>query len=198
MKLNKIFPKIVAEFDNVCGENVPNMIAEVEELSDYGTVRNGSLNVDSSHRSIQSIHRLPAFKDLSKKILRNSKEFLRTYGYDDFLGDSLYITNMWFNVSGKDDFLFPHIHPGSIISGAYYLESDESHFITFYDMDKNVLEQPTQPNDINLDVHVLPCTVDKMYLFFSDFRHGVTQQQSDARKIVISFNLAFENTKSLR
>ena len=90
---------------------------------------------------------------------------------------------MWFNVSGKDDFLFPHIHPGSIISGAYYLESDESHFITFYDMTKNIIEQPTEPNDINLDVHVLPCTVDKMYLFFSDFHHGVTKQESDTRKI---------------
>lgn len=198
MKLNKLFPKIVAEFDDVCVDNIPAMIKEVEELSSYGTMRNNTLNVESSHRSIQTIHRLPAFKLLAKKALSNSVKFLNEYGYADFLTDNLYITNMWFNVSGKGDYLFPHTHPGSLLSGAYYLETDPSHNIYFYDMQRNLIEQPNMPTDLNTDTYPMPCTPGKMYLFNSDFVHGVPKQEADARKIVISFNLCFENLKSLR
>jgi uncharacterized protein (TIGR02466 family) len=198
MKLNKLFPKIVAEFDHVCVDNIPAMIKEVEELSSYGTMRNNTLNVESSHRSIQTIHRLPVFKLLAKKALSNSVKFLNEYGYANFLTDNLYITNMWFNVSGKGDYLFPHTHPGSLLSGAYYLEADPSHNIYFYDMQRNLIEQPNMPTDLNTDTYPMPCTPGKMYLFNSDFVHGVPKQEADARKIVISFNLCFENLKSLR
>jgi uncharacterized protein (TIGR02466 family) len=198
MKLNKLFPKIVAEFDDVCVDNIPSMISEVEELSSYGTVRNSTLNVESSHRSIQTIHRLPSFKPLAKQVLSNATKFLYEYGYDEFLTDNLYITNMWFNVSGKGDYLFPHTHPGSLISGAYYLDSDESHNIYFYDMHRNLCEQPSVPTELNTDTYPMPCTPGTMYLFHSDFVHSVPKQEVDARKIVISFNLSFENLKSLR
>ena len=198
MKLNKLFPKIVAEFDDECVDNIPAMIKEVEELSSYGTMRNNTLNVESSHRSIQTIHRLPVFKLLAKKALSNSVKFLNEYGYANFLTDNLYITNMWFNVSGKGDYLFPHTHPGSLLSGAYYLETDPSHNIYFYDMQRNLIEQPNMPTDLNTDTYPMPCTPGKMYLFNSDFVHGVPKQEADARKIVISFNLCFENLKSLR
>ena len=192
MKINKFFPKVVGEFSNVFGTDaVNNMVSEVEELSKHGTWRNGSLNVESSHQTIQTIHRLPAFKPLTKKILENSSECLQACGYHEFLTSTLRVTNMWFNVSGKGDYLFPHTHPGSICSGAYYLDSDESHKISFYDPYKNIIEHPQEINDISLDVVSMPCSIDTMYLFSSDFHHGVTQQKSDARKIVISFNLCF-------
>ena len=196
MKLNKLFPKIVAEFDGVCVDNIPAMIKEVEELSSYGTMRNSTLNVESSHRSIQTIHRLPPFKPLAKEALSNATKFLSEYGYTNQL-PHLYISNMWFNISEKGDYLFPHAHPGSLLSGAYYLDTDESHYIYFYDMHRNLTESPSFPNDLNTDTYPMPCTQGMMYLFHSDFIHAVPRQEADARKIVISFNLCFENLKSM-
>jgi len=199
MKLHKFFPKLVAEYEEVCIDLIPSFIEEIELLSkNIGTKKSSLLNVQSSHRSIQSIHRLPAFKPLSKKILENAKDFMRQYGYEEFLCDRLFITNMWFNISYKGNFLFPHTHGGALISGAYYLETDPSHYIMFHDMNKNILEPPSFPNELNQDTEMLPCTPGNLYLFSSDFHHSVLQQTADARKIVISVNLSLEDGPKFR
>ena len=127
-KIHKLFPKVLAEFNDVCTDEIPNFIKEVEELNERcGTSSTSTLNVNSSHSTIQSIHRLPAFKPLAKVALANAKQFAKAYGHIDILVDRLFISNMWFNVSGKDQYIFPHRHPGSLFSGAYYLESHPSH-----------------------------------------------------------------------
>ena len=198
-KIHKLFNKTVFEFKDEGEEEINSFKEEIEDLhKKHRTYKTSSLHVNSSHRSIQSIHRLPTFKPLSKEILKNCKEFMNEYGYEEFLQDRLFITNMWFNISGQGDYLFPHTHPGCFISGAYYVESDESHFITFHDMMRNLLQQPSYPTKTGTDVEMLPCTPGTMYLFSSDFVHSVSEQREDSRKIVISFNLCLEDGPKFR
>lgn len=198
-KIHKLFPKIVAEYNNVCIDLMPSFIEEIESLSKtMGTKSSSILKVQSSHRSIQSIHRLPVFKPLSKTILENARQYMRDYGYEEFLCERLFITNMWFNISHKGNFLFPHTHAGSLISGAYYLESDESHYISFHDLSRNIIEAPNFMNELNAEMAFLPCTPGNLYLFSSDFHHSVVEQTSDARKIVISVNMSLEDSPKLR
>ena len=54
---------------------------------------------------------------------------------------------------------------------------------------KTIIEQPLSQNDLNADTKEFPCTPGTMYIFPSDFVHGVTRQMVDDRKIVISFNV---------
>lgn len=198
-KIHKLFPRVLAEFSDVCTDEIPNFIKEVEELNERcGTAATSTLNVDSSHTTIQSIHRLPAFKPLAKVALENAKKFAEAYGHFNILIDNLFIANMWFNVSGKDQYIFPHRHPGSLFSGAYYLESHSSHNITFLDTEKTIIEQPLYQNDLNADTKEFPCTPGTMYIFPSDFVHGVTRQMVDDRKIVISFNVCKRDSPELR
>lgn len=198
-KIHKLFPKVLAEFNDVCTDEIPNFIKEVEELNERcGTSATSTLNVNSSHSTIQSIHRLPAFKPLAKVALANAKQFAKAYGHINILVDRLFISNMWFNISGKEQYIFPHRHPGSLFSGAYYLESHSSHHINFYDNEKTIIEQPVYQNDLNSDVQEFPCTPGTMYIFPSDFMHGVTRQMVDDRKIVISFNITNIDGPELR
>ncbi len=198
-KIHKLFPKVLAEFNDVCKDEIPNLIAEVELLNkNCGTSATSTLNVNSSHSTIQSIHRLPAFKPLAKAALTRAKGFAKEYGHIDILVERLFISNMWFNISGKDQYIFPHRHPGSLFSGAYYLESHSSHNISFYDTEKTIIEQPVYQNDLNTDVKEMPCTPGTMYIFPSDFVHGVTRQMVDDRKIVISFNITNMDGPELR
>ena len=90
-KIHKLFPKVLAEFNDVCVDEIPNFIKEVEELNEScGTSSTSTLNVDSSHTTIQSIHRLPAFKPLAKVALANTKQFAKAYGHLDILVDNFF------------------------------------------------------------------------------------------------------------
>ena len=199
MHIHKFFPKVVAEYNDVCSDRIPAMIAECEELSkNCGTRSSTSLNVNSSHTSIQTIHRLPAFKPLAKQILEHAREFIDEYGYYEVLKERVFITNMWFNISDKGNYLYPHTHPGTKFSGAYYLESHPDHTICFHDMFRTILEQPMRPTELGTDVRILPCTPGTMYLFHSDFVHSIAQQNQDCRKIVISFNISFKDGPEMR
>ena len=110
----------------------------------------------------------------------------------------LKITNAWININGYKDYNNNHIHPNSLISGVYYIQSnDKSGNIVFrhpagelmqydwkfYFMDKNL-------NECTSNSWWLPPENQKLYLFPSWLHHGVSPNLSDIERISISFNLS--------
>ena len=136
-QIHEVFPKVICRHDNIGLNLIPDILEMLDEIKGQ-TSGNGALNVNSSHTTIETLHKLPVFKDLSEEILRIARGFMVEYGYGNRRASDLYMGGMWFNHSNKGNFLFPHIHSGSFLSCAYYLKANpEKHSIIFHDYTKN-------------------------------------------------------------
>lgn len=195
-QIHEIFPKVVARHDNICLDLIPDMIELLNDIKGQ-TSGNQVLNVNSSHTTIETIHRLPVFKDLTEEILRVSRNFMFEYGYDPLRRKDLYMSNMWFNHSNEGNFIFPHIHHGSFLSCAYYVKAnEEKHTVLFHDFTKNLHEEPVSFNKMNEVAFAMPCKVGRLLIFHSDFPHAVPQQEHEEERIVISGNMILRSIPS--
>jgi uncharacterized protein (TIGR02466 family) len=151
--------------------------------------RTEELNVNSTH-NMTTLHTLDIFRNLSNEITKNATQFVRMLGYS---GD-LFINNMWANHVVKGEYLFPHNHPNSMLSGAYYIESDHPEdVIKFYDNPMNMLPAPDEYTSLSYDYCAYRCQPGRLILFKSDFIHGCPALKGES-KIVMSFNIGFVNS----
>lgn len=193
-KIIPIFPKCYYVRDNVCDDLLPEFTSVVGTLKTK-TARTVNFNVNSSHSFENKLYKIKPFDILSKEIMISAREYMLTYGYPHHRIDNAFIQTMWFNVSNKGDFLFPHAHPGSFLSGAYYIKTTPENHILFHDEQKNFYEDPENINDLSTTVQVVKCTPGRLLLFSSDFQHSTPLQINDGEKIVISFNIVLENRR---
>ena len=93
-------------------------------------MRDSMLNVDSTHKLRENIFEVARLKDLRQAIFFHATNFLKEIGYKNT--DSLHFENVWANISHKGDYLFPHVHNGSLLSGVYYVKCDMKDKIKFF------------------------------------------------------------------
>lgn len=191
-QIHKIFPKVVYQVDDICLNHLDDFKEQILKLK-TDTKRSPTLNVDSSHTTLQTIHRIKLFDVLSQTVLYYVKDFMQSYGYADSRINDLRMGFMWFNISDKGDFLFPHIHGGAFISGAFYVETAPDNHIIFYDGTKNIYEESSISTEYSHQFFKIDCVPGRLLLFHGDLHHGTPAQESDGRKIVISFNTVLNN-----
>jgi uncharacterized protein (TIGR02466 family) len=183
------FPKTLYVLDNLLIDQLLKFEEEIKIILQSTNIkRTGTLNVDSTHQYDDSIHDNLVFKDLVSTIYENSKLYLKELGYNEKFVNSLSIENMWANVSKSGDFLFPHVHPNSLLSGVFYIKTGSNNTITFFDDIHNMNVPSHHDNSLNFSTCDYDCEPGRMILFRSNFLHG-TKKQSDGEKIVISFNI---------
>jgi uncharacterized protein (TIGR02466 family) len=179
------FPKLIYFKDNLHEDKLTSWADSIRnELTTITNPYTPELFVKSNHGNSNMIDN-DDFKPLWDTILDHTQWFLGSMGY---LNLKLQLTDAWANISYKDDYLFPHRHSGSLISGAFYLKSAPSDTIVFMD-DDSMLIRPNHPTDLTWDKITYECLPGRLLLFKSDTLHGVTRQKSEEEKIVISFNI---------
>ena len=108
---------------------------------------------------------------------------------------------MWININKPGDFNIKHNHPGSDLSGVFWVKSlQRSGDLTFYS--PNVMTQIAQINSIKDEIgkklFITP-TVEiqplegVIVLFPSDLTHSVQKNNSDEDRISVSFNIDLRN-----
>jgi len=152
----------------------------------YQLNRNEILNVDTSHNVYDLIND-DFFKPLLNDFLVHSKVFLKELGYDQTFLNQCFVESSWFNISFKNDNLAKHIHPGSIVSGGFYVETAPSDSIYFYREDDMILP-PSTPNPLSAKYTQYPCKEGQLLIFKSNLNHN-TSVKKEGKKIVISFNI---------
>lgn len=189
MTLNiiRLFPQSIYVEDNVCMNLLPKMEEEIKKMTDQ-TKRSAVLNTDSSHLVNRKIFLNAPFSFLGEEIIKHCKEYMKAYGYSEHAVKGLMLLDMWFNISDKGDFNFPHIHPGSFLSGAYYVKTTPENHLIFSEDKKNIYEEPERFNELSAPFFPLPCVPGRLVIFHGDMRHGTPAQQKEGEKIVISFN----------
>ena len=176
--------------DNVDTDNVKLYEKEVKK---YPLKKNPLLNsiqeregILTSHEVIDLINQ-SVFNPLKKIILDHNKIFLTALGYDCKTIERMVISNMWFNISHKHTSLLKHLHPGSIVSGVYYVKSSPKNKILFYGKDSMVLP-PKTPNRLSYESVAYDCLQSRLLLFKSNLEHSAPRQK-EREKISISFNI---------
>ena len=187
-EIHKWFPKVIFVDDNLLLDHLIEFEHEIKQVIGLtGSERNATLAVDSTHKTNDKLHTNPVFAPLVDQILLNAKMFLIETGHHDLV-DHIKIGNMWANISGANDFIFPHVHANSVLSGAFYIKQYPDSTIMFYNDITSVMPEPVIRNDLNYDYCEYECKPGRMMLWKSNFLHG-TKKQTEGEKIVISFNI---------
>jgi uncharacterized protein (TIGR02466 family) len=183
-RIDTWFPKSIYVVENFNIDNIRLYEKEIKKLKS-NKKRNDYIQVDSSHQ-IELLHNKEIFINLFNDIKKHILTFLKNLGYDDNILLKMDFNESWYNISKPGDYLIKHIHPNSIISGAYYLKSNKNDSITFFDND-NMILSPINYNELSYEYCSYECTPGKLLLFKSNLNHS-TNKQIGKEKIVISFN----------
>lgn len=182
------FPKTLYICNGLHMEQLSVYKKEILRLIKNKSIRTETKYVDTTHGVIENnlVNNI-IFDELKQTILFHSSQYLEILGYDVPIN----IQNMWANLSKKGDYLFPHNHPNSLLSGAFYVSvTNKKDVIKFYnninDMSLPITEDKF--NEFNFQTCTHQCVAGKLIIFKSDFLHGCPALQGD-EKIVISFNI---------
>lgn len=181
------FPKAIYFQPNILNDKLDLYEREIKNaLSEVGSLRDGAKNVNSTHRLQTNLFDVCNLDELRREFFDRSKYFLNELGYNNI--QSLHFDNCWANISYPGDYIFPHNHNGSMISGVYYIKSSLHEKIKFFNS-PTMHSDPDIWNNLNHQHCEYTCVPGSMLIFMSDLMHG-TEKQHCEEKISISFNMS--------
>lgn len=169
------------------------MLSEEDEAGQKWCEEQGYLGY-TSYASLNDLpDRIPAFKELEKRLVKAANTFAGDIGYE--VSDSkLTMNSLWVNILDPGAGHSGHIHPNSVISGTFYLDlPDGSSAIRFEDPRLPFLmNAPPHKTDIAPDrkrfIYMQP--EEGQALFWESWlRHEVMVNMADDPRVSISFNL---------
>jgi uncharacterized protein (TIGR02466 family) len=144
--------------------------------------------------SATNFHQREEFKEIIDHVLRNARE-VAEFGRWDFRRGDLAILNCWAIVNGKFASNAYHNHPNSLLSGAYYLQTNkESGAIVFRDPREGALMLPPPITEFTpwtfQTIRYQP-SPGRMLIFPSWLYHTVEPNLSDQERVSLSFNIGY-------
>lgn len=147
----------------------------------------------TSYASLDDMHvRSPTFARLAKQIDKHVKDFTESLEMN-LRGRSLSMSTCWINIMPQYTHHSVHIHPLSVISGTYYVQTPEGcSGIQFQDprMECMMASPPRRDEcrEENQRMVALRPNAGQVVLFESWMRHEVPPNPSEEERISISFN----------
>lgn len=188
--IEEIFPKPVMVVDNICIDQLTqfeNIIHDI--MQKKGTVSTEFQYVNSTHNTMCDLYSVVQFEPLVKEIQNYAYIFLEKLGYSEQSISTMRMKQLWANSSTQGNYLFPHIHSNSVISGAYYVKASSTDCIQFYDNVTDTTLVPDNPTSINQRSVDYACRPGRLLMFKSNMLHGTTVKKDISEKIVMSFNI---------
>lgn len=195
-ELDLLFPTPIMLFDNLIDNDNLTVIKNwlINYFKENNSTREQTFSplatVNSSHKWDPFLQKRAELKPLVSKILEASKIMLNNMGYIE-CAEHIIIKDMWAYIGDEGDYVQPHIHQNSIISGAYYLQVPDNCYLMFKDY-TNMFKMPDRWNKLNRIQEMYPLKNNKLILFRSDAVHGTGKIPPGLQKITISFNITFE------
>lgn len=186
--VEKWFPKTLYICNELHVDKLSVYRKQILKLIKNKSLRTNTKYVDTTHSIVESdLTNNPIFDELKASILFHCNRYLEILGYKI----DIKISNMWANLSRNKDYLFPHNHPNSLLSGAFYVSVDnKKETIMFYNNinDMFLPAEKNNFNEFNYQTCTHECVPGKLIIFKSDFLHGCPALVGN-EKIVISFNV---------
>jgi uncharacterized protein (TIGR02466 family) len=147
----------------------------------------------TSYGSLDRLHLVSSlFAALQKRIDPRVAAFARALHYD-LRGRMLSMTDCWANVMRAGAAHSLHLHPGSFISGTYYVEVPKGAGGLKFEDPRLGLHMATPPRRPDASARLrsfvsLPAEAGDLVLFESWLRHEVPSARFEGERISISFN----------
>lgn len=143
-------------------------------------------------QSQTNLHELTEWQELFEWIRKQATLYWESLG---FKSNDLFFTQSWLNCMPQQSTIDWHYHSNSMISGVYYLKTDEFSGGTLFQSTKNHLEGMIQTDvlgltDYNCGEFLITPTQDTVVLFPSYMNHkSQPNLTSDANRYTIAFNM---------
>ena len=154
----------------------------------------------TSYASLDDLpDRFPEFAELKRQLDKAAAAFAKALHWD-LDGFALVLDAIWVNILGEDGHHTGHIHPGSVISGTYYVAvPEEAGRLKFEDPRLPMMMAAPQlkegaPEDARRFVYVQP-REGHCLLWESWLRHEVMPGRGEDARISISFNCGLVRKK---
>lgn len=107
-----------------------------------------------------------------------------------------YITQSWLNYTNKNEYHHMHAHPNSLISGVFYINSnDKFDKIKFFKQQYEMIQLEAKEWNIwNSKSWWFPVKTGDIMLFPSSLTHMVENKQGDNTRISLAFNVFIKGT----
>jgi uncharacterized protein (TIGR02466 family) len=185
--IEEIFPCPIYIVDNCCDYLLEDLGEACRKEIDEYSLKTNEFFLSSTHTRFKELNYYP-FQNLKQYITQHSLVFLEKQGMD--IKNIELNIGMWCNLSENGSFLFPHTHPGSILSGVFYVKTSDQDILVFYDSRKlfnNLLASNT--TRISANKVEYKCNPGTLLMWNSDLLHGNPRRDSHEEKIAISFNI---------
>lgn len=195
MKYINLFPTVVSStmLEDISDNEIQNYI-EILKKEQWGNGYDDSdFSPNGKHTINQFILDLPVFSKLKNNILNLNKEYFKNLG---FIDHNFRICNSWGNLINKGESIPSHIHRNSLISGCFYLSSDNSNIYFENPIEKEwlfVMEKEKENNN-NLkkpqtwtQYGISPKP--NQLIFFPSWLTHVTDKSKVDGRISIAFNI---------
>ena len=97
-------------------------------------------------------------------------------------------TNWWVNINQKGNLNMPHTHPGSELSGVWYI-TDNHGSLGFIDPSNHTRSSLYVTKILEKENIFIDCKAGELLIFPSDVRHMVRPHKLDTNRISVSFNM---------
>ncbi|HWU44195.1 MAG TPA: TIGR02466 family protein [Bdellovibrio sp.] len=147
----------------------------------------------TSYGSVAQLHQVSTtFESLEKEIDKHVRKFVK-YLEMDINPKELKMTSCWINIMPSDVNHSMHIHPLSVISGTYYVQTPKNCSSIKFEDPRMESFMASPPRKHNAKVHnqrfySLEPKAGNVVLFESWLRHEVPRNDSKNERISISFN----------
>jgi uncharacterized protein (TIGR02466 family) len=183
VELKQIFPTVVMR------GNIDREFTEDEK----NVIRGHADNVRANGGCHQSIDSYVLNNPVMADVKRACEEFTQAY-VDKVIRPANelrpYITQSWITYYNKGDYITPHHHANSILSGVLYFQAEDNvDSMTFIDTRyRPILIASSEYDELNSDSWVFSIKTGTIMIFPSDAVHRVTQVQSERTRICLAFN----------
>lgn len=147
----------------------------------------------TSYGSIGHLHEVsPTFEELKTEIDKHVRKYIKSLEMD-VNPKSIQMRTCWINIMPKGTSHTMHIHPLSVISGTYYVQTPKNCSAIKFEDPRMVAFMASPPRkadakEANQRFVELKPLADHLVLFESWMRHEVPTNLSDTERISISFN----------
>jgi uncharacterized protein (TIGR02466 family) len=148
-----------------------------------------------AHAALSAMGAAPGLVVLYEEIDAALAEYVKTTIAP--VGDVKFLpTQAWLNFTTQGQWHHKHAHPGSLISGVYYVAAsgDTDRIMFFRGGYKRVPFTQAEFNPWNSDSWWIPVAAGDLVLFPSELEHMVPPVTTDSTRISLSFNTWFEGS----
>ena len=180
------FPAIVwnTTLDEIDNEELERYCLQLRSDSEGRKISNSSKSFQSKPIPFDANKELNKLGRLITELVNEASESVSV--------GRLGIANLWVNVNDNGGFNYPHNHPGSVLSGVYYVKAEPGQGGFRIDRGDDAFyylpQKVSSPTFFNMTNWIYPSETGKLILFPGWLKHSVLENETDESRISISFN----------